>query len=51
MLIYDFIIKKSPNLSKNEILANFIHSGGIPEYQKQLAINELNVTDWMLQNP
>lgn len=37
---YDFIIKKSPNLSKNEILANFIHFGGIPEYQKQLTINE-----------
>lgn len=37
---YDFIIKKSPNLSKNEILANFIHFGGIPEYQNQLAINE-----------
>lgn len=37
---YDFIIKKSPNLSKNEILANFIHFGGIPECQNQLAINE-----------
>lgn len=37
---YDFIIKKSPNLSKNEILANFIHFGGISECQNQLAINE-----------
>lgn len=37
---YNFIISKSPNLSKNEILANFIHYGGIPEYIKQLSINE-----------
>ena len=37
---YNFILSKSPNLSKNEILANFIHYGGIPEYIKQLSINE-----------
>lgn len=37
---YDFILSKSPNLSKMEILANFIHYGGIPEYNKQLAISE-----------
>lgn len=37
---YNFIISKSPNLSKNEILANFIHFGGMPEYIKQLSINE-----------
>ena len=37
---YNFIVSKSPNLSKNEILANFIHFGGMPEYIKQLSINE-----------
>ena len=37
---YGFMIEKSPNLSKNDILANFIHFGGIPEYTKQLAISE-----------
>lgn len=37
---YGFTIEKSPNLSKNDILANFIHYGGIPEYAKQLAISE-----------
>ena len=37
---YDFIVLKSPNLSKNEILANFIYYGGIPEYHKQLSISE-----------
>lgn len=36
----DFIHLKSPNLSNNEILANFIHYGGIPEYVKQLQIGE-----------
>lgn len=37
---HDFILSKSPNLSKMEILANFIHYGGIPEYNKQLTISE-----------
>ena len=37
---YDFMVLKSPNLSKNEILANFIYYGGIPEYIKQLSISE-----------
>lgn len=37
---YNFISSKSPNLSKNEILANYIHFGGIPEYVKQLSISE-----------
>lgn len=37
---YSFIVRKSPNLSKNEILANFIYYGGIPEYHKQLSISE-----------
>ena len=37
---YGFMVEKSPNLSKNDILANFIHFGGIPEYTKQLAISE-----------
>ena len=37
---YDFMVLKSPNLSKNEILANFIYYGGIPEYHKQLSISE-----------
>lgn len=37
---YDFIHIKSPNLSKNETLANFIRYGGVPEYIKQLQIGE-----------
>lgn len=37
---YQFILSKSPNLSKQEILVNFIHYGGIPEYNKQLNISE-----------
>lgn len=37
---YQFMLSKSPNLSKQEILANFIHYGGIPEYNKQLNISE-----------
>lgn len=37
---YNFILSKSPNLSKQEILANYIYYGGIPEYIKQLNINE-----------
>lgn len=37
---YQFMLSKSPNLSKQEILANFIHYGGIPEYNKQLDISE-----------
>jgi predicted AAA+ superfamily ATPase len=37
---YQFMIEKSPNLLKSDILANFIYYGGIPEYVKQLAISE-----------
>lgn len=37
---YQFILSKSPNLSKQDILANFIHYGGILEYNKQLNISE-----------
>lgn len=37
---YQFMLSKSPNLSKQDILANFIHYGGIPEYNKQLNISE-----------
>ena len=37
---YNFEYSKSPNLSKMENLANFIHYGGIPEYVKQLQIGE-----------
>lgn len=37
---YNFTVSKSPNLSKLEILANFIHYGGIPEYVKQLIAGE-----------
>ena len=58
---YNFEYSKSPNLSKMENLANFIHYGGIPEYVKRLQIGEkqadpvydgirkLNVIDWLLQ--
>ena len=37
---YHFTLSKSPNLSRNEILANYIHFGGIPEYIKQLNNSE-----------
>lgn len=37
---YQFTLSKSPNLSKQDILANFIHYGGIPGYNKQLNISE-----------
>ena len=37
---YNYNISKSPNLSKIEILANYIHYGGVPEYVKQLQIDE-----------
>lgn len=37
---YNFIMLKSPNLSKIDILANFIHYGVVPEYIKQLQISE-----------
>jgi predicted AAA+ superfamily ATPase len=37
---YHFMLSKSPNLSKQEILANFIYFGSIPEYAKQLTISE-----------
>lgn len=33
---YYFMLSKSPNLSKQEILANYIYYGGVPEYAKQL---------------
>ena len=37
---YNFTISKSPNLTKMEILANYIYYGGIPEYVRQLVIGE-----------
>ena len=37
---YNFTLLKSPNLSKNDILANYIYYGGLPEYNKQLLISE-----------
>ena len=37
---YNYTTSKSPNLSKNDILANFLHFGGLPEYNKQLDIGE-----------
>lgn len=36
----DFAHIKSPNLSNNETLANFIHYDGVPECIKQLQIGE-----------
>ncbi|MDR3187616.1 MAG: ATP-binding protein [Prevotellaceae bacterium] len=36
---YDFITSKSPNLTKTEILANYLQEGGIPEYYKQKNIS------------
>ena len=37
---YNFIMPKSPNLTKIETLANFIHYGGVPEYVKQIQVGE-----------
>lgn len=37
---YNYSINKSPNLSKIETLAKFVHYGGVPEYIKQLRIGE-----------
>lgn len=37
---YNYSILKSPNLSRIESLANYIHYGGVPEYIKQLQIGE-----------
>ena len=37
---YNFIMSKSPNLTKIETLANFIHYGGVPEYVKQIQVGE-----------
>lgn len=37
---YNFIISKSPNLTKIETLANFIYYGGVPEYVKQIRVGE-----------
>lgn len=37
---YNFIMSKSPNLTKTEILANFIYYGGVPEYVKQIQVGE-----------
>ena len=37
---YNFIMLKSPNLTKIETLANFIYYGGVPEYVKQIQVGE-----------
>ena len=37
---YNFIMPKSPNLTKTETLANFINYGGVPEYVKQIQVGE-----------
>lgn len=37
---YNFTVSKSPNLTKIETLANFIHNGGVPEYVKQIQVGE-----------
>ena len=37
---YNFIMPKSPNLTKIETLANFIYYGGVPEYVKQIQVGE-----------
>ena len=37
---YNFIMSKSPNLTKTETLANFIYYGGVPEDVKQIQVAE-----------
>ena len=37
---YNFIMSKSPNLTKIETLANFIYYGGVPECVKQIQVGE-----------
>jgi predicted AAA+ superfamily ATPase len=44
---YNFIAMKSPNLSKMDILANYILEGGIPEYYTQKKINQKQADDFI----
>ena len=44
---YTFINIFSPNLSKIEILANFLQEGGVPEYLKQKKISQKQADDFI----
>ncbi len=44
----DYILSRSPNLSKTETLAIFMTEGGIPEYHKQKAITQKQADDFVL---
>ena len=44
---YDFIISKSPNMSKLETLANYLQEGGVPEYYKQKNISQKQADEFM----
>lgn len=44
---YNLMIEESPNLSKMEILANFLQEGGIPEYHKQKKISKKQADEFM----
>ena len=44
---YDYILAKSPNLSKMECLGNYITEGGMPEYYTQKNISQKQADDFM----
>ena len=44
---YDFILSKSPNMSKMESLAIYTIEGGVPEYFNQKDINQKQADDFM----
>jgi predicted AAA+ superfamily ATPase len=44
---YDFMLSKSPNLSKIESLGNYVTEGGVPEYFNQKNISQKQADDFM----
>ena len=44
---YDFMVSKSPNLSKSESLAIYITEGGVPEYFNQKNISQKQADEFM----
>ena len=44
---YDFILLKSPKLSKTESLAIYTTEGGVPEYYNQKNISQTQADDFM----
>ena len=44
---YEFMLTKSPNLSKMESLGNYVMEGGVPEYFNQKDISQKQADDFM----